>query len=74
MLRIVTDTASDITIDQAKDMNIEVVSLDITFEDGPAPQRTEAIPRSLRCRTRNRLWTTRMSCIMCITRQSLSEL
>lgn len=41
MLRIVTDTASDITIDQAKDMNIEVVSLDITFEDGPAPQRTE---------------------------------
>lgn len=42
MLRIVTDTASDITVDQAKDMNIEVVSLDITFEDGPAPQRTEA--------------------------------
>lgn len=42
MLRIVTDAASDITIDQAKDMNIEVVSLDITFEDGPAPQRTEA--------------------------------
>ena len=42
MLRIVTDAASDITVDQAKDMNIEVVSLDITFEDGPAPQRTEA--------------------------------
>lgn len=41
MLRIVTDTASDITIDQARDMNIDVVSLDITFEDGPAPQRTE---------------------------------
>lgn len=41
MLRIVTDTASDITIDQARDMNIDVVSLEITFEDGPAPQRTE---------------------------------
>jgi len=41
MLRIVTDTASDITIEQAKEMNIDVVSLDITFEDGPAPQRTE---------------------------------
>lgn len=42
MLRIVTDTASDITVAQAKDMNIDLVSLDITFEDGPAPQRTEA--------------------------------
>ena len=41
MLRIVADTASDITVDQAKDMNIDLVSLDITFEDGPAPQRTE---------------------------------
>lgn len=41
MLRIVTDTASDITVDQARNMNIDVVSLDITFEDGPAPQRTE---------------------------------
>lgn len=41
MLRIVTDTASDITVEQAQDMNIDVVSLDITFEDGPAPQRTE---------------------------------
>lgn len=41
MLRIVTDTASDITLEQAAAMNIEVVSLDITFEDGPAPQRTE---------------------------------
>ncbi len=41
MIRIITDTASDITIDQARDMNIDVVSLDITFEDGPAPQRTE---------------------------------
>lgn len=41
MLRIVTDTASDITVEQARNMNIDVVSLDITFEDGPAPQRTE---------------------------------
>ena len=42
MLRIITDTASDITIDQAKEMNIDVASLEITFEDGTAPQRTEA--------------------------------
>lgn len=41
MLRIITDTASDITVEQARNMNIDVVSLDITFEDGPAPQRTE---------------------------------
>lgn len=41
MLRIVTDTASDITVEQARNMNIDVVSLDISFEDGPAPQRTE---------------------------------
>lgn len=41
MLRIVTDTASDITVEQARDMNIEMVSLEITFEDGPAPQNTE---------------------------------
>ena len=40
MLRIVTDTASDITLEQAHDMNIDVASLEITFEDGPAPQRT----------------------------------
>ena len=41
MLRIITDTASDITIEQAKEMNIDIASLEITFEDGPAPQRTE---------------------------------
>lgn len=41
MLRIVTDSASDITVKQAQDMNIEVASLEITFEDGPAPQNTE---------------------------------
>ena len=40
MLRIVTDTASDITLEQARDMNIDVASLEITFEDGPAPQNT----------------------------------
>ena len=42
MLRIITDTASDITIEQAKEMNIDIASLEITFEDGPAPQKTEA--------------------------------
>ena len=41
MIRIVTDTASDITMEQAEEMNIEVASLDIAFEDGPAPQRTQ---------------------------------
>ena len=42
MIRIVTDTASDITVEQAADMNIDLVPLDITFEDGPCPQNTES--------------------------------
>lgn len=41
MLRIVTDSASDITIDQASEMGIHVVPLEITFDDGPCPQATE---------------------------------
>jgi len=41
MLRIITDTASDITVEQARDMNVDIASLEITFEDGPAPQNTE---------------------------------
>lgn len=41
MLRIVTDSASDITAEQAKAMNIDVISLEINFDDGPCPQKTE---------------------------------
>lgn len=41
MLRIVTDSASDITLDQAREMGIEIVPLTITFEDGVCPQETE---------------------------------
>lgn len=42
MLRIITDSASDITALQAEKMKIDIISLEITFEDGPCPQRTEA--------------------------------
>ncbi len=42
MIRIITDTASDITIQQAENMNIELVELPITFEDGLCSQGTEA--------------------------------
>lgn len=41
MLRIITDTASDITKEQADKMNIEIVPLAITFEDGDCPQVEE---------------------------------
>lgn len=41
MVRIVTDTASDITYAQAMAMRVTLVSLDINFEDGPQPQRDE---------------------------------
>jgi len=41
MLRIVTDSASDITADQAKAMSVDIVSLEINFDDGPCPQTTE---------------------------------
>ncbi|MBR3875141.1 MAG: DegV family protein [Clostridia bacterium] len=41
MLRIVTDTASDITLAQAEALGVDMVSLEITFEDGPCPQSTE---------------------------------
>jgi len=41
MLRIVTDTASDITLEQAKQMGVDIVPLQITFDDGPCPQETE---------------------------------
>ncbi len=42
MLRIVTDNASDITVKQARDMDVDLVHLEISFEDGICPQRTEA--------------------------------
>lgn len=41
MLRIVTDTASDMTLDQAAKMGVDLVALEITFDDGPCPQKTE---------------------------------
>lgn len=42
MLRIVTDSASDITLQQAAQMGIGIVPIDITFPDGICPQETEA--------------------------------
>ena len=42
MLRIVTDSASDITVEQAQAMKIDVIPLEITFDDGPCPQKTES--------------------------------
>ena len=41
MLRIVTDSASDITAAQAKAMDVDIISLEINFDDGPCPQKTE---------------------------------
>ena len=41
MIRIVTDTASDILRHEAAAMNINIVSLEITFEDGACPHETE---------------------------------
>lgn len=42
MLQIVTDSASDITLAQAKEMNIHIVPLSIHFSDGECPQETDA--------------------------------
>lgn len=42
MLQIITDSASDITLQQAEEMSIHIVPLDIRFEDGPYLQETEA--------------------------------
>lgn len=42
MLRIVTDTASDITLSQARDMNIDLVPISIEFDDGPFVQEEES--------------------------------
>lgn len=41
MIQIVTDSASDITLEEAKKLNIHIVPLTITFEDGTeCPQET----------------------------------
>ena len=37
MLRIVTDSASDITLEEARKQNVELVYLSIHFEDGVHP-------------------------------------
>lgn len=42
MVRILTDTASDLTFTEAMRMRVTLVPLDIHFEDGPCPQRDEA--------------------------------
>ena len=41
MIRIVTDTASDILRHEAAAMNVDIVSLEITFDDDPCPHATE---------------------------------
>lgn len=41
MLQIITDTASDITLEQATQMGIHVIPINIQFPDGPCPQETE---------------------------------
>lgn len=41
MLQIVTDSASDITLKQAKEMNIQIVPLRIEFPDGECPQERD---------------------------------
>lgn len=38
MLQIITDTASDITQEQARELNIHIVPIQIQFSDGPCPQ------------------------------------
>ena len=32
MLKIITDSASDITLAQAKELNVDMISLNVTFE------------------------------------------
>ncbi|MBO4938830.1 MAG: DegV family protein [Oscillospiraceae bacterium] len=41
-MRIITDSASDITLRQAKELNIHIVPISIQFQDGPCPQETDA--------------------------------
>lgn len=42
MVRILTDTAADITAAEAAAMQVTLIPLEITFEDGPCPQLEEA--------------------------------
>lgn len=42
MVQIITDSAADITLPEAEQLNIHIVPLTITFEDGECPQQTEA--------------------------------
>ena len=42
MLQIITDSASDITLEQAREMNVHIVPLRIQFPDGICPQETAA--------------------------------
>lgn len=41
MIQIVTDSASDITLKQAEEMNVQIVPLTILFEGGVCPQETD---------------------------------
>lgn len=41
MLQIITDSASDITLQQAAQMNIRIAPIGILFPDGPCPQDSE---------------------------------
>ena len=40
MLQIITDSASDITKAEAEEMDIHIIPINITFEDGACPQET----------------------------------
>lgn len=40
MLQIITDSAADITLNEAKKMNIHIIPINIEFEDGSCPQET----------------------------------
>lgn len=40
MLQIITDSASDITAQQAKNLNIHIAPIGIQFPDGPCPQES----------------------------------
>ena len=41
MLQIITDSASDITLEQTQEMGILIVPIQIQFQDGPCPQNCE---------------------------------
>lgn len=41
MIQIITDSASDITLRQAQELNIHIVPVHIQFPDGPCPQETD---------------------------------